>query len=205
MLLAPKAGKQQSRGSLDDTRRSWKQLSAPFPSFLSPFPELCVLSSAQAVSVFHPLPHLWENTLTFWLITGKKTQNKTHPIARDSNTNFSSALISISVGMKSHFLQALYCLQPSPEWPTCWPSRWMHPWMRAPARGDFPAACESSPFVLGFPSGSGISYGTFWPSSWTRWCPADAGEQIETPCLFIYGKRRKMFNVRIGSTYNTVA
>lgn len=106
------------------------------------------------------------------------------------HTNHLDGLNFISFRMRPYVLQLLYW-EFCPECTTCWPSQWRHPGKRPPARGAFLAACEYSQPVLGSPSGTGISYGTFLPSAWTRWCPAGAGDQIETPCLFICKKKSK--------------
>lgn len=97
----------------------------------------------------------------------------------------------ISLRRRSHVLQLLYCWESFPECTTCWPSQWRRPGKRPPARGAFLAACECSRPVLGSPSGTGIFYGTFLPSAWTRWCSTGASEQIETPCLSICKKKKR--------------
>lgn len=79
-----------------------------FPLFFLLFESLALFPALQLFKSFICC-HICGKTVN--LINHRK--KKTPLITRGFNTNYLGGLISISVGMRSHFLQALNCLQPS--------------------------------------------------------------------------------------------
>lgn len=166
--------------------RSFSRLSFSFSRALRSFHRSSCFSLSSTASTVKK-----QNKNSQRQISWEEWKEKWHIIRVFYIHNYFDGLNFISFGMRSYVLQLLYGWESCPECTTCWPSQWRRPGKKPPARGAFLAAFECSRPVLGSPSGTGISYGTFLPSTWTRWCPAGAGEQIETPCLFICKKNSK--------------